>query len=149
MTFDKFSDLVDFYGADISVWPNGLREECSTFAIDSTAAKNLLNQEHQLNEVLKSQQIPEFSDLLTKVLYQELPPQQQSFLDQVLGWLIPQQNSHLLWWRPALVGCLPLLFGIIVGNFYSFSIRAEVNELDYWEDELTLLSLNDYTENSY
>ena len=49
-------------------------------------------------------------------------------------------------WRPALAACLPLVFGIVLGNYYSFGISSEVDEFDYWEDELAMIALTDISE---
>ena len=65
-------------------------------------------------------------------------------LDQALDWLLPRSDRLLAWiWRPALVACLPLVCGIYMANFFSFGITGP--ELA-WEEELSLLALNDYAE---
>jgi len=45
-----------------------------------------------------------------------------------------------------MAACLPLVFGIVLGNFYSFGINSEIDELDYWDDELAFLALSDIPE---
>ena len=52
-------------------------------------------------------------------------------------------------WKPVAAACLPLVFGIILGNFYSFGVTFESDEIEYWEDELSMLSFNNYSENDF
>ncbi len=41
----------------------------------------------------------------------------------------------------------PLLFGVIVGNYFNFGITTDIQAAENWEDELAMISLTDYTEN--
>jgi hypothetical protein len=64
----------------------------------------------------------------------------------VLDWLIPRQSRGMAWaWRPALVACLPLICGIYMANFYSFGIELDSAD-NSWQEELYLISMNDYAE---
>ena len=90
-----------------------------------------------------------FSGLEAKILGQSLPPRTPSLLEQLLEWLLPNSGFTLRLWQPVAAACLPLVFGIVLGNFYSFGVTFESDEMEYWEDELTMLSLNNYSENDY
>ena len=90
--------------------------------------------------------VPEFRGLEQKVLKQALPPQRNSLLAQLLNWIIPKEASNKQLWRPAVAACLPLMFGIVLGNYYSFGIDTVIDEYDYWEGEFAFLALSDYSE---
>jgi hypothetical protein len=42
-----------------------------------------------------------------------------------------------------------LVFGIVLGNYFSFGIGIEDDGFQYWDDELAMLSLTDYTETNF
>ena len=54
-----------------------------------------------------------------------------------------------------MAACLPLVFGILLGNYFTFGVFGEAgvyldgDEYEYWEDELTMLSLTDYSESEF
>ena len=93
--------------------------------------------------------VPGFPDLELKVLTQEPPARSESLSDRIVNWLLPERNFRKQLWRPAMAACLPLVFGILLGNYFSFGVFAEADEYEYWEDELTMLSLTDYSENEF
>ena len=107
--------------------------------------KDYLELEQQL-DVLP---VPIFEGLEAKILSQPLPPRTISPLDTLLDWLLPNSEFTLRLWQPVAAACLPLAFGIVLGNFYSFGVTFESDEMEYWEDELTMLSLNNYSENDF
>ncbi len=79
----------------------------------------------------------------TRVLRQQLPPQNISWLDALVNWLSPQPQARL---RPLLVASCPLILGVVIGNFYDFGITntpsSEMN-FDSWDDEFLMLSFNE------
>jgi len=152
MTINKLKAILVRYGTDANAWPAADRSECEALLASSEEASALLmlfeQQEHeQLNRVLNESTVPAFPGLEARVLHQKLPAQARSFIDQILDWLIPARPLGLQFWRPAMAACLPLVFGILVGNFFSFGVTTENQGFEYWDDELYVLSLNDYTEN--
>ena len=149
MTLEEFSKIVDIYGSDAGEWPTGLRDDCLAFIADSSEARTLIKQQRDLNRLMDQIAVPEFSDLEAKVLNQQLPDRSGSPIDQLMDWLLPQNNFGIKLWRPAMVACLPLVFGILLGNFFSFGVFVEGDEYEYWEDELTMLSLTDYLESEF
>ena len=149
MTIEEFKKLVETYGTESGQWPESIREECLSFLASNVEAQSLLTQHQELNELMNQIEVPEFPSLQSRVLNQALPEQDRSLFDQILDWLLPANNFGKQIWRPAMVACLPLVFGIVIGNFFSFGIGMENDGFSYWEDELTMLSLNDYSENLF
>lgn len=149
MKIEAFTKIVETYGADSTRWPAELREECTAFMASNPTARTLINRQCELDKLLDQIAVPDFPQLESRVLNQHLPARRGSLGDQVLAWLLPENGFGKQIWRPAMLACLPLLFGIVIGNFFSFGVGLENDGFAYWDDELTMLSLNDYTENSF
>ena len=149
MNIEEFGKIVDSYGSESSAWPMELREECSSFVAASLTARTLIKQQRELEILLDQVAVPNFPELESRILNQRLPARKITLLEQLLAWLMPENSFGKQIWRPAMLACLPLVFGIVIGNFFSFGIGLENDGFAYWDDELTMLSLNDYTENSF
>jgi len=149
MTLEEFSTLVDIHGSNIKNWPSALRKDSKTLLENSDRARTLLTAQRRLEQQLDQITVPEFAGLQARILKQQLPPRNDPPLDKLLDWLIPVGGFAAQLWRPAMVACLPLVFGIVLGNYYSFGVGVESSEVEYWEDELTLLSLSDYSESIF
>jgi len=52
-------------------------------------------------------------------------------------------------WCPAIAVSIPLVFGIVLGNYFSFGVGIEDDGFQYWGDELAMLSLTDYTQRNF
>ncbi len=141
-----FGDILDRYGADSAAWPARHRDLCLTLLENDLEAQQLLRQHQQLANALDQLVVPPMPDLAERVLNQSLPARIPSLLDRTLDWLLPAKLFSTQIWRPALAACLPLVMGIVVGNYFSFGVTAENQGFEYWDDELYVLSLNDYTE---
>ena len=146
MKLGNFSQAIEFYGADSAMWPEDLREDLEAFLAKNESARSLLSEYSQLEQSLDKIAVPDFPGLETRVLNQALSPRQQSLFVSLISWLLPTENFGANLWRPALAACLPLVFGIVLGNYYSFGISSEVDEFDYWEDELAMIALTDISE---
>ena len=146
MKLGNFSQVIEIYGADSAMWPEDLREDLEAFLAKNESARSLLSEYSQLEQSLDKIAVPDFPGLETRVLNQALSPRQQSLFVSVISWLLPTENFGANLWRPALAACLPLVFGIVLGNYYSFGISSEVDEFDYWEDELAMIALTDISE---
>ena len=146
MKLGNFSQVIEIYGADSAMWPEDLREDLEAFLAKNESARSLLSEYSQLEQSLDKIAVPDFPGLETRVLNQALSPRQQSLFVSLISWLLPTENFGANLWRPALAACLPLVFGIVVGNYYSFGISSEVDEFDYWEDELAMIALTDISE---
>ena len=149
MTLEEFTKIIESYGSSSERWPVGLREECENFIANNSAARELIDRQQELEMLMNQIAVPEFPGLEAKVLDQQLPPRKLAPLDRFLEWLLPADKPGKLFWRPAMVACLPLIFGIVIGNFYNFGIDLNSEGFEYWDDELYVLSLNDYTENLF
>ena len=146
MKLGNFSHAIEIYGADSAMWPEDLREDLEAFLAKNESARSLLSEYSQLEQSLDKIAVPDFPGLETRVLNQSLSPRQQSLFVSLISWLLPTENFGANLWRPALAACLPLVFGIVLGNYYSFGISSEVDEFDYWEDELAMIALTDISE---
>ena len=146
MKLGNFSQVIEIYGADSAMWPEDLREDLEAFLAKNESARSLLSEYSQLEQSLDKIAVPDFPGLETRVLHQALSPRQQSLVVSLISWLLPTENFGANLWRPALAACLPLVFGIVLGNYYSFGISSEVDEFDYWEDELAMIALTDISE---
>lgn len=146
MTLDQLQKLLETYGCNESHWPLETREQCHSLIAREPAAQTLLKQYQMLDEQLDQLQSPEFPGLEQRVLNQDLPLRGTGLIDRLLNWLVPSSATGAGLLRPALAACLPLVLGIVVGNFYSFGFEAYGDGFQYWEDELLMLSFNDYSE---
>lgn len=155
MTLDELEQLLNRYGSEPDNWPVDLRQSALLLISRSSHGQRLLDQlnddESKLDSLLDQlsirQIIPEFPGLEARVMQQQLPEQSRSLVDQLLGWLLPKPgNSGLTLWRPAMAACLPLLFGMLLSNVFSFGIDTNLDNVQNWDDEFYLLSLNDYVE---
>jgi hypothetical protein len=149
MTLDEFTHLVESHGVDSERWPDHLQHPGQDLLATSTEAQRLMTRHRQLAQQLDQLLVPEFPGLESRVLSQQLPSHKDALLDQLLAWLLPENPFGKQFWRPAMAACLPLVFGILVGNYFSFGVFIEDDSFEYWEDELAMLALDDYTENSF
>lgn len=149
MTLGEFTKIINLYGTEPSCWPSELYAQCQTFLATNSEAEALLQQQKQVDELMEQLTVPDFPGLEHRVLNQALPARDSIFLDRLLSWLIPDNNIGKQIWRPACAACMPLFIGILLGNFFSFGIGIEDDSFPYWDDELVMLSLSDYTESTF
>ncbi len=142
MTLDEFSLVLDTYGNDRDNWPVETLAECESLLNSNFEARQLLQSHNQLAEALNRIPTPEFPGLESRVLNQYLPPRLRSPVDRLMEWLLPESSSVVGFWRPAMAACLPLVFGIVLGNYYSFGIDNSY-EFDNWDDELLMIAFTD------
>lgn len=149
MTLEEFTRIVDLYGSESARWPKRLRAECESFLANNIEARTLLNQQWQVDDIMAQLEAPSFPGLEARVLNQPLPERNRSFFEEMVSWLMPSESFGKQVWRPAIAACIPLVFGIVLGNYFSFGIAIEDDGFQYWGDELAMLSLTDYTETSF
>lgn len=142
MNLNQFTDQLLINGPHLERWPPTLRDSAKVLVAEDPEAATMLARELKLAQLLDELPVPEMPELEQRVLRQPLPPQSGSALNSLLGWLLPPDISQQ-WWRPALAATVPLVFGIVLGNFFSFGV-VSVQEVEYWEEEIYLLSLADY-----
>lgn len=146
MTLAEFKNIIDTFGTQPEDWPEDAKKPLQALLESSAEAQLVFAEQTELERMLGQLQAPMFSELEQKILNQSLPPR-QSWLDKLVAWIIPDSFSLQLW-RPALVACFPLVVGIVVGNYFSFGVSDQELALEYWDDELTLLSFNDFSSGS-
>ena len=142
MTLDEFSLVLDTYGNNRDNWPVESLAACQSLLDSSNEARQLLESHNQLAGALDNLPTPEFPGLESRVLNQYLPPRLRSPVDRLMEWLLPEAGSLANLWRPAMAACLPLVFGIVLGNYYSFGIN-DSNDFDNWDDELLMIAFTD------
>jgi hypothetical protein len=146
MTLEQLTHLIAIHGGERANWPQESREQALPLLDSSAAARALLEQQQAVDALLDQLPLPKFDGLEARILNQTLPPRQRSSLERFVSWLLPDRGLTLQWWRPAAAACLPLVFGVLVGNYFSFGVANEDDGFHYWEDELTMLSLTNYAE---
>lgn len=149
MTLEEFTRIIDLCGAESARWPKRLRAECEAFVANNIEARALINQQWAVDELLNQHAVPDFPGLESRVLNQTLPERNRSAFDTLVEWLLPRDGFGQNLWRPAVAACLPLVFGIVLANYFSFGVGIENDGFQYWGDELAMLSLSDYTETSF
>jgi hypothetical protein len=149
MNLERFTLIVESYGADSQQWPGDERVEALEFSRTSSDAMSLLDQAAELDQHLALFELPN-SELsvqriemgILSALKQGTLKQgrlKQGTLERLLDWVLPDFDdlAHTLW-RPALVACVPLLFGIAIG----LTLTNNTYELS-WDEELSLLAFTD------
>ena len=144
MNLERFTLIVESYGADFQQWPEDERVDALKFSRTSTDAMSLLDQAAELDRHLALFELPN-SELsvqriemgILSALEQETL--KQGSLERLLGWVLPDFDdlSHTLW-RPMLVACMPLLLGIAIG----LTLANNTYELSS-DEELSLLAFTD------
>lgn len=144
MTPERFAQIVEAYGSQPARWPEEERTAAVSHLSASIQAQTLSADYATLECLLDELPVAPMPWLEQRVLRQAASLTRDSLLDQALDWLLPRSGRLLGWiWRPALVAALPVVFGIYMANFFSFGINGTEHS---WEEELYLLSLNDYAE---
>ena len=125
MTLEEFTGIIDLYGAESARWPKALRAECESFITNNAAARKLLDQEWVVDDLMGQLEVPGFPGLESRVLNQPLPEPKGSIFEELANWLLPGESFGKQFWRPAIVACIPLAFGIVVANYFSFGVDIE------------------------
>jgi len=143
MTLDDFKHVLDTYGSNRNCWPQEMQENCAKLLADDAQARALLQSQHQLDAALDALTVPDFPGLEARVLNQQLPARDRTLVDRLVEWLLPDSRSLGELWRPAMAACVPLVFGIVLGNYFSFGVVDNSNGFDNWDDELLMISFTD------
>lgn len=141
---ERFAAIVEAYGTESARWPAEERTAAMAHCATHPEAQALVAEFQALDEMLNQFQVADLSVLQRNVLIQVARTSAGNVFDRLLDWLLPHSERLMAWlWRPALVACLPLVCGILLADYFSFGIEGVQNSR---EEELYLLSLNDYTE---
>jgi hypothetical protein len=142
MTKEEFLQLIEEQGAAAENWPHHLRPEIDHLLANDSDAVHALAEYRELDTLLLRIPVPDFSAATRRIANIDLPAQSLDLLDTIFNWLFPYSGSAQVW-RPALLACLPLLFGVAMGNYFNFGISNDDLQTA-WDDELLMLSLSDY-----
>ncbi|MES3006925.1 MAG: hypothetical protein V4751_04050 [Pseudomonadota bacterium] len=141
---ERFTAIVEAYGAQPARWPTEERTQALAYCAAHPEAQAMLEEFQMLDDMLDQFSVADMSSLQRNVLNQVARTSAGNAFDLLLDWLVPHSERLMGWlWRPALVACLPLVCGILLADYFSFGIDGVQNSR---EEELYLLSLNDYTE---
>lgn len=144
MNIERFEQIVETCGCAPARWPGHERNEAEQLLQTSAAARLLLNEHRALESLLNDYQVPAMPQMERRILGSLREATRASLLDRILDWMLPRSGALMSWaWRPALVATLPLVCGIFLANYYSFGIDGTQNS---WQEELYLISMNDYAE---
>ncbi len=130
MNKQLFTHYASTYGSEISQWPNEVKQ----VAVDALAVnpqwQSLLEAEVSLDQALDAYQVSSspLPDLEQAILNSTAA--KIDLIDRILAWLIPQNSVF----RPALVACVPLLVGVILGN------SLEIEDQYVLSEEIELIS---------
>jgi len=145
MDRQAFIDLLEAKGCAREDWPEQELVQIENLLGSDPLACEALRQHEELEQLLQDLPCPDMSHLRLKVAQQSLPEREVSLIEAALNWLFPNSGSSLVW-RPALLACLPLVFGMAMGNYFNFGISSD-SLLEDWDDELAMISLADYSQN--
>lgn len=146
MTRDELITLLESHGSKPENWPDAARSATRNLLDTDPEAARILARFEEMDTALAAIPAPAFPGLATRIAGQALPEKQAGWPEALLNWLLPNGDLSMLW-RPALLACLPLFVGVIVGSYYNFGIGSQSQSLEYWEDELAMISLTDYSQN--
>ena len=144
MAPERFDRIIEAYGTRPERWPAEERAAALTYLHSNARAQELVASYSALDDLLDDYQVDGLTSLQQHVLVQTAIVSESTVLDRMLDWLLPRSERVVAWlWRPALVACLPLLCGLYLGSHFSFGIDNAQHSL---EEEMSMLSLNDYAE---
>lgn len=144
ITPERFATIIDTCGSQPERWPAEERAAVTDYLARNPQAQALVAEHRQLDELLDAYSMTPLPGLESRVLSQARSVATGNAFDRLMDWLLPHSGRVLAWvWRPAMVACLPLVGGIFLADYFTFGIEGTQNS---WEEELYLLSLNDYAE---
>ena len=139
MNLERFTLIVESYGADSQQWPRNERAEALEFSSTSIDAVSLLDQERELDKHLALFEFPNSERSVRRVKMGISSALNPSRLEQLLNWVLPDfDDLTRTLWRPTLVATMPLLLGVVIG----LTLSNNTYELSP-EEELSLLAFTD------
>ncbi len=139
MNLERFTLIIESYGADSQQWPENERAEALEFSSTSIDAGSLLGQAEELDQYLALFEFPNSERSVRRIkmgIFSALKPRK---LEQLLNWVLPDFDDFTrTLWRPTLVATMPLLLGVVIG----LTLSNDTYELSP-EEELSLLAFTD------
>lgn len=109
MDLERFTHLVETYGAQPGAWPGHERAAAQSLLQHDPDARRCLDEAYRLDSWLDSWTVA--STASVERIVASLPPRHP--LDKLLAWLFPRAPRKL--WRPALAASLTLALGAALG----------------------------------
>ena len=140
MNLERFTLIVESYGVDSQRWPDHERVEALEFSRASSHAMSLLKRAAELDQHLALFELPDSKLSVQRIERGILSALKPGALEQSLNWVLPDFNdlAHTLW-RPTLVACMSLLFGVVIGLTQADNNNYELSS----DEELSLLAFTD------
>lgn len=143
MNIKQLTLIFEVYGSQPEGWPIDKVEEIYDLLKTNSDAISLKREFDEMDQTLNELYLPDFDNLTQQILDRQLPQRNSNLATDLLNWIWPAHPSIRFFWRPISAASLPLLFGIFLGNYFSFGINYESFDSEYWAEELTLLALID------
>ena len=106
MNEQKFEELLDLHGSDLSVWPDDLRKQANTLITQSASAQALLNAQMTVDEYLANAMTVPPTDGLEQKIMARFAAHKRRY--EVGHW-------SALFWKPAFAAACSLAFGFYLG----------------------------------
>jgi len=143
MNIKQLTLIFEVYGSKPEGWPVDKVKEIYDLLETNSDAISLKKEFDEMDQTLNELYLPNFDNLTQQILDRQLPQRNSSLATDLLNWIWPAHRSIRYFWRPISAAALPLLFGIFLGNYFSFGINYESSDSEYWAEELTILALID------
>lgn len=143
MNIKQLTLIFEVYGSKPEGWPVDKVKEIYDLLETNSDAISLKKEFDEMDQTLNELYLPDFDRLTQQILDRQLPQRNSSLATDLLNWIWPAHLSIRYFWRPISAAALPLLFGIFLGNYFSFGINYESSDSEYWAEELTILALID------
>ena len=143
MNIKQLTLIFEVYGSKPEGWPVDKVKEIYDLLETNSDAISLKEEFDEMDQTLNELYLPNFDNLTQQILDRQLPQRNSSLATDLLNWIWPAHRSIRHFWRPISAAALPLLFGIFLGNYFSFGINYESSDSEYWAEELTILALID------
>lgn len=143
MNIKQLTLIFEVYGSKPEGWPVDKVKEIYDLLETNSDAISLKKEFDEMDQTLNELYLPNFDNLTQQILDRQLPQRNSNLATDLLNWIWPAHLSIRYFWRPISAAALPLLFGIFLGNYFSFGINYESSDSEYWAEELTILALID------
>lgn len=143
MNIKQLTLIFEVYGSKPEGWPVDKVKEIYDLLETNSDAISLKKEFDEMDQTLNELYLPDFDRLTQQILDRQLPQRNSNLATDLLNWIWPAHRSIRHFWRPISAAALPLLFGIFLGNYFSFGINYESSDSEYWAEELTILALID------
>lgn len=143
MNHNRLRSIIEAYGTREENWPDEERADALALLGVDKPAQQLLADYSFVDEALDSLDAMPGADLRDRIL-QRLQP--RHWVDRCIAWLLPDIDElREYFWRPVLAASLPLVTGLLLGaSTLTTNLTSDLaaDTSFSWEDELTLLALD-------